>query len=74
MNKPTRAISLIVIGCFAILLLFLPGAVSQAKPPLIHLTIEEKQWLAEHRTVRLGVGIAFPPFQWVEQKKHRLLF
>lgn len=31
------------------------------------LTAEERKWLAEHPTLRLGVGVSFPPYQWVEQ-------
>lgn len=33
------------------------------------LTKEERQWLAEHPVLRLGVGISFPPYQWVSKEK-----
>ncbi len=31
------------------------------------LTERETQWLSEHPKLRLGVGVAFPPFMWVEK-------
>ncbi len=39
-----------------------------AQPPAISFSDEEKQWLAANRTLRVGVGVAFPPFMWVEKK------
>jgi two-component system sensor histidine kinase EvgS len=38
------------------------------------LTPEERQWLVDHPTLRLGVGIAFPPYQWVERTNDRFVF
>ncbi|MGE4298857.1 MAG: transporter substrate-binding domain-containing protein [Desulfovibrionaceae bacterium] len=32
------------------------------------LTHEEREWLAAHPVLRLGVGVAFPPFQYVEME------
>ena len=29
---------------------------------------EERAWLSEHPTIRIGVGIAFHPYQWVEKE------
>ena len=31
------------------------------------LTQEEREWLADHQKIRLGVGVSFPPYQWVEK-------
>lgn len=31
------------------------------------LSAEERQWLKDHPTIRLGVGVTFPPYQWVER-------
>jgi signal transduction histidine kinase/ActR/RegA family two-component response regulator len=56
----------------AILLLALSTAWAQVQD--LNLTLEEKQWFAEHKTLRLGVGIAFPPFQWVEQEHGEHVF
>lgn len=33
----------------------------------IGLSEEEKEWLSKHKIFRLGVGVAFPPFQYVEK-------
>ncbi|MBF0259814.1 MAG: transporter substrate-binding domain-containing protein [Desulfamplus sp.] len=32
----------------------------------IGLSAEEERWLKEHHTLRVGVGIAWPPFQYME--------
>ncbi|MGE5255119.1 MAG: PAS domain S-box protein [Hyphomicrobiales bacterium] len=34
----------------------------------IHLTADEREWLARHREIRLGVDIARPPFEYVDEK------
>lgn len=49
-------------------------ASSTAEPLPEFLTKEERQWLAEHPVVRVGVGVAFPPYQWVEKNKEEHLF
>ncbi len=41
---------------------------AQAEKPEVSLSAQERQWLSEHRTLRLGVGVAFPPYMWVERK------
>ena len=33
----------------------------------LHLTAEERAWLAEHKQVRLGVDSAWPPVEWVDE-------
>lgn len=33
-----------------------------------HLTPAEQQWLKAHPRVRVGIGVAFPPFMWVEKQ------
>lgn len=38
------------------------------------LSEEERQWLTAHQTIRLGVGVSFPPYQWVEQNKNEYVF
>ena len=43
-------------------------------PRRFFFTPEERQWLAEHKTFRLGVGIGFPPFQWVERRDGKYEF
>ena len=48
--------------------------VAGAQKPSISLTDEEKRWLADHRTLKLGVGVAFPPFMWVEKEKSGSVF
>jgi PAS domain S-box-containing protein len=34
----------------------------------IHLTADEREWLARHRNIRLGVDVARPPFEYVDEK------
>ncbi len=53
------------------LILILWPAYSFAVSPTIPLTDTEKQFLSDHPTIRLGVGVAFPPYMWVESKKGR---
>ena len=57
----------------AIVLLF-RVFVTEAQQPSISLTDEEKSWLADHHTIKLGVGVAFPPFMWVEKVKGNPVF
>jgi len=38
------------------------------------LTKAERQWLAEHPSLRLGVGVSFPPYQWVERDQDGYVF
>lgn len=38
------------------------------------LTQEEREWLAAQQKIRLGVGVSFPPYQWVEQNKDEYAF
>ena len=47
---------------------------AEAQDSPVSFTDEEKAWKAEHPTLRLGVGIAFPPFMWVENENGRQLF
>jgi len=62
----------------SILLIFLffsiPPAFSATQPEQDFLTIEERQWLSAHPNIRLGVGVAFPPYQWVEQVSNSYFF
>ncbi|MDK9706469.1 MAG: transporter substrate-binding domain-containing protein [Desulforhopalus sp.] len=42
--------------------------VEAGETALDFLTTTERQWLADHPTLRLGVGVSFPPYQWVSQE------
>lgn len=66
--------------CFAV---FAIGAAAAAQAPsaasltgaqVNTLTDEERAWLAEHKKFRVGVGVAFPPFQYVEEQAGKLVF
>lgn len=52
---------------FLAFLIFFTIPESVTSKPLSTLTSDEKQWLADHRKLRLGVGVAFPPYMWVEE-------
>ena len=54
-----------------VLLLLIRAFPVNAQPLSISLTDEEKRWLEGHRTLALGVGVAFPPFMWIEKKDGR---
>lgn len=49
-------------------------SVAATEPTPDFLTDAERQWLADHPTLRLGVGISFPPYQWVTQDKGEYVF
>ena len=70
-KEPYHKKLLVVVG---VSLLVLWAFTVRAQQPSISLSNEEKQWLAEHRTLRLGVGVAFPPFMWVEKKDGQHIF
>ncbi len=57
-----------------VLLLLIRAFPVNAQPLSISLTDDEKRWLEGHRTLALGVGVAFPPFMWVEKKDGRYEF
>ncbi len=38
------------------------------KSDSLELTEQEKAWLEEHKTIRLGVDPAFPPFEFIDKK------
>ena len=50
------------------------GSGAQAQKSSNFFTDREQQWLDEHPTLRLGVGIAFPPFMWVQEKNGQKMF
>ena len=68
--------------CFVLPLITLPllfitaSAVArvQSSDAFERFSAEEKMWLAEHPKIRLGVGIAFPPYQWVEKEDGEHVF
>jgi len=35
----------------------------------IRLTVDEREWLASHRNIRLGVDVARPPFEYVNERR-----
>jgi len=45
-----------------------------AADDLSYLTIEEKNWLKAHPTLRLGIDTSFPPFDFIESNKHSGIF
>ncbi|WP_300460532.1 transporter substrate-binding domain-containing protein [Desulfobacula sp.] len=51
-----------------LLFILLQAMVVQAYTAPFPLSDEEKAWLEHHPTIRLGVGVAFPPYMWVEKK------
>ncbi len=53
---------LLIVACF------FGVSVAEAQTFQVSLTENEKRWLGEHPTIRLGVGIAFPPFMWVQEE------
>ncbi|HCY87617.1 MAG TPA: hypothetical protein DHV36_20955 [Desulfobacteraceae bacterium] len=58
-----------MVGIALGLLLF--GGHALAVSPKIPLTDTEKRWLSEHPVIRVGVGVAFPPYMWVEKDQGR---
>ncbi|SLM31939.1 Putative signaling protein (fragment) [Desulfamplus magnetovallimortis] len=40
----------------------------------IKLSSEEQLWLEEHKTIKVGVGVAFPPYMWVDEKDGKPVF
>jgi two-component system, cell cycle sensor histidine kinase and response regulator CckA len=63
------------IACLlAVSLLVFWSSTARAQNPTISMSDQEQKWLSEHRTLRLGVGVAFPPFMWVEKKDGQHIF
>ena len=63
---------LLILLCLSAL--FFGAVMAKAQDTPIFFTDEEKDWKARHHTLRLGVGIAFPPFMWVEKENGQHLF
>jgi PAS domain S-box-containing protein len=57
-----------------LLLILFWGSGVRAQESSDFLTDPEQKWLDEHPVLRLGVGIAFPPFMWVQEKNGRQMF
>lgn len=52
-----------------------PSAVPDETNALVPgITAQEQAWLKEHPVLRMGVGVAFPPFQYVEREKDEHVF
>lgn len=47
---------------------------AQAADTELQFSQEEQAWLAEHPVIRVGVGVAFPPFMWVEKENGKPVF
>ncbi len=62
---------LLVFLCWAFVFSTFPA---EANTPSDLFREEEIKWLSEHPVIRLGVGVAFPPFMWVETKDGRHAF
>jgi len=45
-----------------------------AQTDQLSLSLEEKNFLKSHQTLRVGVGVAFPPYMWVEKKNETPVF
>ena len=69
-KKPIHRIACLL----AVFLLVFWSFKAGAQKPMVSLSGEERKWLTEHRTLRLGVGVAFPPYMWVEKKDGRHIF
>ncbi len=58
---------------FIISLLIFPSTVRSQDSKNV-LNEAEKKWLSEHPTIKVGVGVAFPPFMWVEKQDGQPVF
>ncbi len=63
-----------VVLLLGILLLIFWTCIAEAQKSSISLSEEERKWLANHRILKLGVGVAFPPYMWVENKDGAHIF
>ncbi len=63
---------IILLLCLSLILFW--GSGVRAHESSDFLTDSEQKWLDEHPVLRLGVGIAFPPFMWVQEKNGRQMF
>lgn len=59
---------------FLFLFIIIRVSTVQAQTPGDFLSDDERRWLVDHPTMRLGVGIAFPPFQWMEKENDQQVF
>jgi two-component system cell cycle sensor histidine kinase/response regulator CckA len=55
-------------------ILVFSGHKAEAQDASVSFSEAERLWLSEHPTLKLGVGIAFPPFMWVDKKDGRTMF
>jgi two-component system cell cycle sensor histidine kinase/response regulator CckA len=63
------------IAClFAVSLLLFWSSTAGGQNRTVSISDPEQKWLSEHRTLRLGVGVAFPPYMWVENKDGQHIF
>lgn len=63
----SKVMCMLAIGFIVVFSILLPFR-TVADDSVVSLTQKEKQWLLDNPALKLGVGIAFPPFMWVENK------
>jgi PAS domain S-box-containing protein len=68
-----RKILYAVLACFWLVSAVRPVCARQEEIP-VEFTAAEQQWLADHPVLKVGVGVAFPPFMWVEETDNRFVF
>ncbi|GFK94319.1 Sporulation kinase E [Fundidesulfovibrio magnetotacticus] len=73
-GRGPRILATVMALCAAILALNAPAVSRAAEPPSLALTSEERAFLHEHPVLRMGVGVAFPPFQFVEKEAETRAF
>ena len=70
----TKALCLLAAVLVLLSISCLLEEVQAAEQLTLDLTPEERAFLVEHPILKLGVGVAFPPFQYVEEEDGRRLF
>lgn len=67
--KISVKICFLLLGLFV--LIFMPFRIeaSNGHSSQIVLSEEEQQWIKNNHKLKLGVGTAFPPFMWIDQKE-----
>lgn len=60
--------------CLACVVVLSCAFFASARAVAVELTAAEREWLSQHPRVSVGVGVAFPPFQWVEEVPDGLVF
>ncbi len=75
MHNSFEAKSAFLVGIFVVLSFFMRTHSCYAVDAVEELlTKEERVWLDNHKTIRIGVGISFPPYQWVDKVENKYIF